>query len=896
MCATSYDPSQSFLRRPAHALEAFFKPKTVAVIGATEKAGSVGRTIVTNLIYSKYEGETYLINPKYETLFDKPCYKGVDATPQPVDLAIIITPAKTVPALVKSCVEAKVKACIIISAGFKELGEAGLALEQEVLDLIKDSPMRIIGPNCLGVMNPLNGLNATFAADMANPGSIAFISQSGAMCTSVLDWSLMEGVGFSAFVSIGSMADVNWGDLIEYFATDPNTESILIYMESVGDARAFLSAAKKFSLTKPIILIKAGKTEAAASAAASHTGSLAGSDAAFQAAVSRVGIMRVDTISQLFDMALTLSKQPRPKGPNLTLITNAGGPAVLATDTTEYCGAKMTTIDENTIKELSTFLPAAWSHANPVDILGDASPDTYAKTIEVVAKDPETDGILVILTPQDMTDPTRTAEAIKPYANIGKPVLASWMGGRVIARGAQIVSEAGIPNFEYPDQAAEMFALMYKHERDLSSLYATPSLNRDHPNREQVESIISSVRKEGRTLLTELESKQVLEAYNIPIVKTVHCNDVESAMRAAEEMGYPVVLKLHSETITHKTDVGGVKLNIRSAEAVKTAFEQIQTSVTRLKGAEHFGGVTVQQMIKLEGYELILGSNSDPQFGPVLLFGTGGQLVEVYKDSALALPPLNTTLAHSLMQRTKVYEALKGVRGRDPVDIESLEQILINFSRLISENSWIAECDINPLLASPENLVALDARIVLHEKEEDIPPLAIRPYPFNYLSHHKLKDGTEITLRPIAPEDEVAITEFHKELSTESVRQNYFDFMTLDARTSHDRLIEICNIDYDQDMRLVAQNSHGEIVGVISLMRFAGSCEGDMRLIIVDKMHRKGLGTLLLENLITIAKKEGFSAITGATLPENTGLLALTNKLGFQHTNEDDVVRLRKTL
>lgn len=651
------DPVQNFLSDPK-GLEYFFNPSSVALVGATEKEHSVGRTILNNLISSPFKGKIYPINPKYKELLGIPCFPSIGAC-GPVDLAVIVTPSSAVPALVKDCVAHGVKAIIIISAGFKELGEAGLKLEQEVLDNIRGTGIRIIGPNCLGLMSPASALNATFAAGMALPGHIAFISQSGALCTSVLDWSLQEKIGFSGFVSIGSMSDVNFGDLIEYFGKDPHTNSILIYMETVGDARSFLSAAKKVALTKPIIIIKPGKTQAAAKAAASHTGSLAGSDEVLEAALERVGVLRVSTISQLFDIAAALAKQPRPKGPNLTIITNAGGPSVLATDKAVSTGAQMTVLPEKTIELLSTFLPSAWSHANPVDILGDAGPATYAKTIELIAQDPATDGMLVILTPQDMTDPTKTADAIIPYAKMDKPLLASWMGGHTVEKGYEKLNNAGIPCYQYPDQAAEVFAMMHRHEEELKALYETPIERPSFKHENDIASLFAQVYKEKRTLLTEFESKKILEAYGIPTVKTVLAHTEEEAAKAAEKIGYPIVVKLHSETITHKSDVGGVKLNLKSKEAVIEAYRSILASVTKLHGKEHFQGVTVQQMISLEGYELILGSKVDIQFGPIIVFGTGGQLVEVYKDSAIGLPPLNSTLAQKMMKKQKSMKLLK---------------------------------------------------------------------------------------------------------------------------------------------------------------------------------------------------------------------------------------------
>jgi acetyltransferase len=593
---------------------------------------------------------------------------------------------------------------------------------------------------------------------MARPGNVAFISQSGAICTAALDWSFDENVGFSAFISIGSMLDVGWGDLINYLGDDPNTHSIVIYMEAIGDARSFLSAAKEVARTKPIIVIKAGRTEAAAKAAASHTGSLTGSDEVLDAAFRRCGVLRVDRISDIFNMSEVLAKQPRPKGNRLTIVTNAGGPGVLATDALISAGGALTQISDETMDELNEFLPFAWSHNNPIDILGDADPERYAKSLEIAAKDTNSDGMLVILTPQDMTDPTQTAEQLKPYAHIpGKPVLASWMGGAEVDAGEKILNRANIPTFAYPDTAVRAFNYMWRYSYNLRALYETPVLPSDEefmPDRALVKKIITNARDAGRTILTENESRQILAAYGVNTVRDAIATSEDDAVKAANEIGYPVVVKIHSETVTHKTDVGGVLLNIADADGVRGAFQQIKRSVTEKVSADAFDGVNIQPMVKMDGYELIIGSSVDAQFGPVLLFGMGGSLVEVFKDRALGLPPLTTTLARRMMEHTKIYEALKGVRGRDPVDLEELEKLLVRFSQIVAEQPWIAEMDINPLLASPERLLALDARVVLHPAdtaEENLPRMAIRPYPTQYVDQWKAEGGTDIMIRPSPP-------------------------------------------------------------------------------------------------------------------------------------------------
>lgn len=868
------DPSHAFLEQETHPMDPFFRPKSIAIIGATETPNSVGNTLTKNLVSGGFPGKIYPVNPKYERLLDLKCFPSVDAIEKSVDLAVIITPAKTVPAIIDSCVAKGIRGAIIISAGFKELGSEGLELENEVLRRARAGNLRIVGPNCLGIMNPLENYNATFAASMALKGNVAFISQSGAMCTAVLDWSLKQKIGFSAFVSIGSMADVNWGDLIDYLGNDPNTTCILIYMESIGNAKDFLSAAREVALNKPIIVIKAGRTEAAAKAAASHTGSMAGSDDVFDAAMKRVGVLRVLEIADLFDMAEVLAKQPTPKGPKLTILTNAGGPAVLATDSAAHYGAEIAELAPETIEALNSFLPPAWSHANPVDLLGDAGPDRYAKALEIVAKDPNTDGILVILSPQDMTDVTGTANHLKPYAKIpNKPLLASWMGGEVVQKGIDILSGANIPSFIYPDAASKTFAAMWHENYALQALYETPEIREDIQEIQEriqtTEAIIQKALAEGRDLLTEEESKKVLSAYSIPTVITLVANTKEEASKAADEIGYPVVVKLHSETITHKSDVGGVLLNLPDAKSVEEGFEKIKAAVDK----KDFLGVTVQKMISLEGYEIILGSSLDPQFGPVILFGTGGQLVEVYKDSALGLPPLNATLSRRLMARTKIYKALQGVRGRSPVDLTKLEQILISFSELVVSHPHIIECDINPLLASSDDLIALDARIVL--SADPVAKPVIRPYPSQYISTHG-----DITFRPVRPEDEPLFMDFHKQLSEETVKARYFEELTFDQRINHERMIRICHSDYDREILLLAVQD-AQILGAARLSKAPLTSLGTLRLIIIDKMQKKGLGTKLLSSILNIARLEGLTEIHVQILSNNVAMKKMLEREGF---------------
>ncbi|MBO3462986.1 bifunctional acetate--CoA ligase family protein/GNAT family N-acetyltransferase [Aetokthonos hydrillicola Thurmond2011] len=893
-------------------LSAIFAPKSVAVIGASEKADSVGRTLLWNLISHPFGGTVFPVNPKRHSVLGIKAYPTISDLPERVDLAVIATPAPTVPGIIRECVDSGVKGAIILSAGFKEAGAAGVLLEQQILSETDRSKIRIIGPNCLGVMNPRTGFNATFASTIARPGNVGFISQSGALCTAILDWSFRENVGFSAFVSIGSMLDVDWGDLIDYLGDDPDTHSIVIYMESIGNARSFLSAAREVALTKPIIVIKAGRTEAAAKAAASHTGTLAGSDAVLDAAFRRCGVLRVNSISDLFDMAEVLAKQPRPKGPRLTILTNAGGPGVLATDTLITSGGELAPISEETRASLNQILPEHWSHSNPIDILGDADPHRYSKALEIAAKDPNSDGLLVILTPQAMTDPAQTAEELKPYGQIsGKPILASWMGGSDVADGEMILNRNHIPTYSYPDTAARVFSYMWKSSYNLSGIYETPVLGNSECGIENgcavVAQIIDAAKQAGRTILTEIESKQILAAYGIPIVETRLATSERKAIQYAEEIGYPVVLKLFSHTITHKTDVGGVQLNLTDAESVQRAYKTIVESVTEKVGAEHFLGVTVQPMVKISGYELIIGSSIDTQFGPVLLFGAGGQLVEVFQDRAIALPPLNTTLARRMMEQTQIHKALKGVRGRNSVDLASLEQLMVQFSQLVVEQRWIKEIDINPLLAippyqnEPGRLIALDARVVLHPAdvtEDHLPKLAIRPYPTQYVGQWTMKDGNSVTIRPIRPEDEPLMVQFHKTLSEESVYFRYFHLIKLQSRVAHERLTRICFIDYDREMALVTEYQNPEthtreILAVGRLSKLHGTNEAEFALLVSDRTQCKGLGTELLRRLLEVSRNEKLESISADILLDNHGMQRVCQKLGFiiESTPDPTVVK-----
>lgn len=886
------------MARLPHSLDPIFHPRSVAVIGASATPGTVGSILIRNLLGNPFGGVVYPINPKRHAVHGVRCYADLRAVPEVVDLAVIATPAATVPAIVADCVTLGIPGAIIISAGFSELGPEGRALEKTIRDIAKGR-MRLIGPNCLGILHPPSNLNASFAATMPSTGSVALLSQSGAICTSILDWAAERHFGFSSFVSVGAMLDVDFADLIDYFAEETQTRAIVLYMESIGDVRKFLSAARAAARIKHVIAVKAGRHEAGARAAASHTGALAGADDAIESAFRRAGILRVKTIPELFDMAEILATQPAPRGPRLTIITNAGGPGVMATDALMTEGGQLAELSSATLTALNAVLPPFWSHANPVDVLGDATPQRYQQAVEICAKDDGSDGLLVLLTPQAMTDPTVTARQLAPFAHLGgKPVLACWMGGAAVRDGKEVLARAGIPTFDAPEPAIRAFLHMVQYGRNQELLYESPpAIAEDRaPDPARVRALFENARRDNRTLLTEAEAKEVLAAYAIPVATTVPCATVEAAVQTATEIGYPVVLKLLSHTITHKSDVGGVQLNLANEPAVRSAFETIRANLVERGQVEAFEGVTVQPMIRGKGYELIVGSSVDAMLGPVLLFGTGGTLVEVFKDRALGLPPLTRTLARRLMERTTISQALKGVRGEKAVDLTALETLLVRFSQLLVDFPEIAEVDVNPLLATPERIIALDARVLLSPAGSVPPLLALTPYPSQYTAPFQLRDGREVLVRTIRPEDEALIIALHASHSEHTIRMRFFSLV---KTLSRDSLIRMCHLDYNREMALIAvQQGDVKAAGVSRYYLHPESGEAEFAVVVGDAWQRQGLGRHLMERLIGVARERGVRKLVGLVLRDNTEMLGLMKRLGFaeEPSGEMTVVRVSMPL
>jgi len=869
-------------------LQVMFNPKTVALIGATEKRAAVGRTILENLLRSK-ERRIFPVNPLREKVLDVKSYPTIAGVPEHVDLAVVATPARSVPEVVEECGQAGVEGISIISAGFKEIGEEGTQLESEIDRIRRKYGMRIMGPNCLGFVRPVLGLNATFLRGNPPPGNMAFISQSGALGSAILDWAVSAGIGFSMFASLGSMIDIDFGDMIDFLGDDAATKSILIYMEGVGDARKFMSAAREFARRKPILILKPGRFAESARAAHSHTGAMAGDDAVYEAAFRRTGIVRVREIAELFDAAEVLDSKKLPAGPRLAIVTAAGGPGVMATDALIDLGGELAKLSEESMKQLNAFLPSYWSKANPVDVLGDATVDRITKALTICLSDPMVDGVLVIYVPLDSAPSTQLAQAVADSTkNAWKPVIATWMGAKDVEEGRHIFVENNIPTYDTPEEAVRTYVNMCRYKRHLDQLYETPDELPAHkaPSKDHLKELLRMALTEGRTLLNEEESKDFLKTYGIPVTMPQFVQGPEAAVSIAEKVGYPVVIKVVSPDISHKSDVGGVVIGIDSSAALKEAYGKLMQRVKKRAPEAAIMGVAVEKMITDVDYELILGTKKDKDFGSVILFGMGGTAAEFIKDFSIGLPPLNRTLAKMLMQDTKVYKMLQGFRGKPPADFEGLEEIVVNFSNLIVDFPEIAEIDINPLAISNGRASALDARIIIDRdysaaSRSPYPHLVITPYPTKYITPWQLSEGTEVLLRPIRPEDEPAEHEMLSSLSEETLRTRFFSTI---KNISHEWLILFCNIDYDRHMAIVAEvreNGKEKMIGVARLIMNPDLTSGELAVLVHDRFQGKGLGHKLVEVLIGIGRERGLENIRAEVLTENERMLKVFRRLRF---------------
>jgi len=868
-----------------HYLSPLFTPKSVAVFGASNSSGAVGQVIFENMLKSGFQGPLYPINPKYAEVQGKQAYSSINDIHQPVELVVIATPPPTLPGIIENCGVAGVKAAVIITAGLRE---AGPGLEEQLLANARKYGIRVLGPNCLGIMRPSIGLNAAFYKGGASNGNIAFVSQSGALCTAILDWAQNNDVGFSSIVSMGSSSDVGFGEILDYLVADPGTRSILMYIEGIGDARRFMSALRAAARLKPVIIVKVGRHAAGAKAALSHTAALVGADNVFNAAVNRVGAVRVQTVTQLFTAAKALSLNFCQLGSRLAVVTNGGGPGVMAADRAADVGLSLAALGYDTLQYLDRYLPVHWSRGNPVDIIGDAGADRYRHAVKACLEDENVDGVLAIFTPQAMSQPLESAQAlIELAAGNCKPLLACWMGEAQVTEAREAFAKARIPHFRTLEPAVEVFSHLSAYYRNQQLLQQMPGRISHHlePDVEGARMIIEGAMQEHRNVLTAMESKAVLAAFHIPVAQTMIARSRGEALLIAEQLKFPVAMKVNSPDITHKTDVGGVLLNLKNAYEVRAAFQDILDAAREKRPGAHVDGVSVEPMIlKPNGRELMIGVTSDPVFGPAITCGSGGTEVEVKSTPAIALPPLNKFLTRELIQEAHITKLLGPFREMPPANLEALEDVLLRVSEMVCELPWLKEMDINPFILDETGAVAADARIIVEFRQSSADRyahMAIAPYPTHLVSHWQFADGMDITIRPIRPEDAELDHRFIRGLSDES---KYFRFMESMHELPEMLLASLTQIDYGREMALIALTQDKKQETALGVARYvinpdATSC--NFALAVADNIAGKGLGGKLMTSLMRAAREQGLKEIEGSVLNTNHRMLNLMNDMGF---------------
>ena len=887
----------------SHYLTSLFTPDSVALYGASDKPDSVGGVVFKNLLTSGFKGRIYAINPKRDEVQGQKAYSSLDEIDESVDLAVIATPAKSIPGIVEACGERGIKMMLILSAGFRETGAEGRRLEDKVTQLVRRYGIRLMGPNCLGIIRPDKGLNITFGNNNAQPGNLALVSQSGAICTAILDWAKQNDIGFSAVVSTGIAADLDFGDYLDFLVSDQATKAILLYIEGVNNSRRFMSSVRAAARVKPVIALKVGRHAAGAEASMSHTGALVGSDVTFAAALSRSGVLRVETVGQLFAAARALSSiHYRSESEHLVIITNGGGPGVMAADRATDREIELSSLSAETITALNGVLPTVWSHGNPVDIIGDAPPERYQQALDICLEDSGVDGAIVILTPQAMTNPTEVAEAvIKSADKSSKPIMTCWMGGDQVEEARRRFNNARVPNFRMLENAVDAFSYLARYNKNQRLLLQTPAglpRGQKPPDRDGASLIIEAVLTEQRKILTEPESMAVLNAFRIPTVRNAVAHSANEALINAESIGFPVAMKVLSTDISHKSDAGGVRLNINSAQEVRGAYRQLVDAVQLSAPDAEISGVTVEKMYRSSnGRELMIGVIRDPVFGPVISFGSGGTSVEIMGDSAVSLPPLNRQLAIDLINRTKVSKMLGKFRQLPAVDIDQLIDVLLRVSSMACELPWLQEMDINPLIMDETGIVAVDARIVVDYPKPSTDPyhhLAIHPYPSHLVKKEQLNDGTDIVIRPIRPEDAEIEAKFVRELSTEA---KYFRFMNSLQELSQDMLVRFTQIDYHNEMALIAVRSDDagdEQIGVARYTTNVDKTSCDFALTVSDRWQGRGIAHHLMQDLMEVARDRNLEKMQGQVLSENTKMLELVASLNFQIRNDPDDLAIKQ--
>ncbi len=882
-----------------HYLHPLLHPRSVAVFGASDREDSVAGIIFRNMVSSGFQGRVFPINPKRQEVLGHACFANAANLPETPELAIIATPAPTIPNILEDCGARGIRNAVVLSAGFREVGEQGAALEEKLVQTAKRLGIRFIGPNCLGIQRPAIGLNATFALGTALPGDLALVSQSGAICTAMLDWASSNGIGFSSVISTGASADLDFGELLDYLAYDPATKGILMYIEGIRDARRFMSALRAVSRLKPVVMVKVGRDEAGSKAVASHTGALVGSDLVFEALVRRAGVVRVNTILQLFACARALAAHIHPTGNRLTILTNGGGPGVMATDRAVEMGVKLAVLAPETMESLNASLPSTWSHGNPVDIIGDAGAERYRAAMAACLADPGVDGVLAMLTPQAMTKPTEAAQAVVEVAKgSDKPVLTCWMGENQVAEGRKLFKEAGIPYFTTPEPAVEVFSYLSAFYENQRLLLQTPGplSHEEAPDVEGARMIIEGALAQGRHLLNEVESKALLSAFHIAVAQTSIAHSATEAMLMAQQMGFPVAMKINSQQVSHKSDVGGVRLGLSNGQAVRGAFMGMMDEVHRRVPEALLDGVVIEPMVtRPNAREVLVGVVSDPVLGPVIAFGAGGVDVEALQDRAVSLPPLNRFLASDLIKRTRVARLLGEFRNRPSANLTAVEQVLLRVSEMVCELPWIAELDINPLLVDENGALAADARIVIAARQpkwDRYSHMAIHPYPAHLVSHWQLSNGMDVTIRPIRPEDAEITQAFVRGLSEES---KYFRYMNAVHELSPAMLARLTQIDYDREMALlmVTRVDGQEVeMGVARYAVDASFSHAEFALVVDDRWQHHGIGYKLMNVLMDVARGKGVKVLEGEVLKINHKMLRLVEGLGFRiepHPDDNNI-------
>ncbi|MCW3478939.1 bifunctional acetate--CoA ligase family protein/GNAT family N-acetyltransferase [Neisseriaceae bacterium JH1-16] len=886
-------------------LDHLLRPRSVVVIGASAREHSVGATVLKNLLHGGFGGAVLAVNPKYRTLAGIQVYASVKALPVTPELAVICTPPATIPTLIAELGEHGTKAAIVLTAGLTQARDGdGRSITAAMLEAAKPHLLRIVGPNCVGVLVPSIGLNASFAQIGALPGRLAFVSQSGALTAAVLDWASAEGIGFSHFVSLGDGADVDFGDMLDYLASDGGTSAILLYVESIRAARKFMSAARAAARNKPVVVVKAGRAPEGARAAASHSGALAGADDVYDAAIRRAGLLRVYSTDELFNAVETLARSRPMLGDALTIMTNGGGAGVLATDALVLGGGRLASLSETTADRLRAVLPSTASVDNPVDIIGDAPGERYVAALQALRDDPATGAVLFIHAPTAIVPTADIATAVLPLVReFPVNVFTSWLGGESVAEARRLFHDAGMPTYDTPEQAVRGFLQAVEYRRNQDLLMETPPSMAEPGGKDPAaaRAVIQATLAAGRTVLSEPESKAVLAAYGIPVVDTRIAPTVDEAVRIATELGFPVALKTLSPDITHKSDVGGVALNLATAEQVRQGAQAMERQVCTQRPQAQLSGFTVQRMAPTsDAIELIVGVATDAVFGPVILFGHGGTAVEAIGDHAIGLPPLNATLARDLVSRTRVARLLRGYRNRPAVPHDAVEQTLVQLSQLLCEQPEIREIDINPLLADEHGVLALDARIVVAPIEVAAPErLVIRPYP-KELEESLTWNGVSVLLRPIRPEDEPRYSDFLKALTAQDMHFRFFDTL---RQLPHSQLARLTQIDYDREMAFVAMGVDEQgrecLLGTVQAMADPDNQRAEFAIAVRSGLQGHGLGTILLRKIIRYCYQRGTAELVGEVLAENTQMLALAKEAGFRARRDTDsagVVRVSLAL